>query len=243
MQQPTDLAAALKSLQTVIDRWDDLEASRIKGTKRPHLSGQRTLTRQAADRRNAQRLEDIANADDRAPGYTEAPLHLDVLDIMSGLLMSADLLHERVAQDVGEDRLDHPASAYDDPAPYVAYVLKHLPAATQLVQEYAAEQAALMESAILLALGEVFDGQQLDAVCPFCMGRANGMMFGEITLHIRLIPSTANPEHVDFAVVCENPNGCTPFANEVDVWLWGRPAWRFQRWAWLADRLIRRPAA
>jgi hypothetical protein len=238
-----DLAATLDALQTVHDRWPDLEDARLKGTRRPHLSMRRSLTAQARAEMDARARIERAEADDHAPGFSPAPLHVDVLDVMANVLMWADALHGQVAQEVGHDRLDPAPHAYADARPYIAYTIELLRHCGPTLREEAAVRAEMMQAAMLMTLGEVFDGQELDAVCPFCMGRTFERLAGEITMRIRIVESRVDPDAFDFLVVCENPAACQPFSNEVDIWHEGKPAWRFQRWAWLAERLIHRSAA
>lgn len=234
--------ATIATLLEVVDRWPDLEESRLKGTPRPPAPGA-TLTEGKRQRQNQQRREDVVLADDRAPGASVAPLHLDVLDTMANLLMAADLLHEHVAQTIGHPTLDHPASAYSDPRPYLRYVVELLPEACEDdpdMLEAAWEKADGMRSDILMALGEVFDGQRLSAVCPFCVGQTSKRLAGELTMRVRIrdIPTEENPNLAEFLVVCENPDGmCQPFAKEVDTKYGEHPAWRFSRWGWLAKQL------
>jgi hypothetical protein len=242
VSDPT-LTTALDALRVVHDRWPDLENARIKGTRRPRLSMRRTMTSQARAEMDARARVERVEADDYAPGFSPAPLHVDVLDVMAGILMAADVLHGQVAQELGHDRLDAAPSAYADARPYLAYVIELLPHCGPALREEAITKAETMQASLLLTLGEVFDGQELDAVCPFCMGRTFERLAGEITMRIRIVESRTDPDAWEFLVVCENPTTCQPFSNEVDLWHEGKPAWRMQRWAWLAERLIHRSAA
>jgi hypothetical protein len=100
------------------------------------------------------------------------------------------------------------------------------------------ETAGRMRSTILAKLGEVFDGQELDAICPFCVGRTFSKPAGERTLRVRLVPSRIVEGEQEFVVVCENEVGCKPFSAECDMWVKGRPAWPWSQWEWLAERLL-----
>jgi hypothetical protein len=242
------VADVIRALRVVAERWDDLEESRIHGTPRPPTPGAQmsALAKAEMDRRH---IAEKIDADDRAPGYSAAPLRLDVLDTMANLLMDADLLHEGVAQILGHPRLDHPASAYADARPYLAYVMELLPEACQANPDalgHAWDKADAMRSLMLMALGEIFDGQRLSAICPFCVGRTTAKLAGELTMRVRIreTPTHDNPDACEFVIACENPDRlCQPFAKEVDVWLNGHPAWRYPRWRWLADRLHPKHAA
>ena len=224
---PTMLGDAQRLLAEVIERWPDLVEARLKGTPRIMQS------RPARDRRDLEPGEGL--------GSLPAPVHLDVLDAMSNILMWADMLHELVAQTVGHDRLDSAASAYSDARPYLRYVVALLPEASETddeIVEAVTEKAERMRSTILAKLGEVYDGQRLEAVCPFCVGRTFEKLAGARTLTVRVVPSTTGHGGWAIVVVCENPVGCTPFAKECDLWVKGNPAWPIHRWGWLADRLL-----
>lgn len=236
------LTETLDKLDEVIKRWPDLVESRLKGTPRPKTPGA-ILSDSGRERMNQQRREDVAYADDRAPGASVAPLHIDVLDLMATILMQADLLHEHVAQTVGHPRLAHPSSAYADARPYLRYIRELLPEACETDEEMleaATEKIELIHDEVLMALGEIRDGQRLNAVCPFCVGRTSKRLAGELTMRVRIrdISTAEHPGLAEFLVVCENPDGmCQPFAREVDTWVGSNPAWRYPRWAWLAKQL------
>jgi hypothetical protein len=237
----TLLAETLTALRETADRWDDLAQTRLRGTPRPWR--QSTIPEEARAEMDRRARQERAEADDRAPGYSAAPLHLDVLDLMAGILMAADLLHEQVAHTLGHPTLAHPASAYADPRPYLAYSLELLPEAWAQLGQHAHEEATRMRDTVLLTLGEMHDGQMLDAICPFCIGRTYRKPAGELTLRVRVIPDRRRAGHTEAVVVCENPDGCTPFSSECGLWVNGRPAWHQAEWEWLAQRLIATRAA
>lgn len=238
----------IQTLRWVLDRWPDLWESRFRGTARPWRQPDDIPTEVRMERDRLARIERI-EADDRMPGYSLAPLHIDVLDTCADLLMTADLLHEHVAQTVGHPTLDHPATAQADPTPYLRYVIALLPEAMEAdpdMREAATEKAEAMESMILVTLGEISDGQMLNAVCPFCMGvTSRHPSGGARTLRFRFeeIQDAKMGTLADPLIVCENPVGCTPFAAECAKWIKGKPAWRWPDWDWLAQRLIPAKAA
>jgi hypothetical protein len=213
-------------LQEVIDRWPDFVESRIKGTARPHV---------ATPPKHRDEL-----AEGEGYGCIPAPLHLDILDSMSSIVAWSDMLHELVAQTVGHPRLAPAASALADPRPFLRYVVELLPEAAESddeISEAALDKARRMQSIIISGLGEIFDGQTLDAVCPFCLGQTFKRP-GLHTLRVRLVPSRVAEGEMEFVIVCENPDGCRPFAAECDMWVKDRPAWPWSQWEWLASRLI-----
>lgn len=237
MTAASDIAA---DLQWVAGRWTDLHTARLKGTPRPWREPDELPTAVRAERDHLARVERI-EADDRMPGFSPAPVHVDILDTLAELLMAADLLHEHVAQTVGHPTLAHPATAFADPGPYLAYVVELLPEACDTdpdMAEAAREKADDMRDLIASALGEILDGQRLKAVCPFCIGvTPTHPAGGAFTLRLRIIPDTVatEPDATEPVVVCENT--CTPFAAEVGLWVLGRPAWRRPEWDWLAQRI------
>ena len=219
------LLTALEITREVIERWPDLADAKIKGT---HRSGVTVY-----------RHRDDIEADEGF-GSIPAPLHLDILDAMAQIVIWSDLLHEHVAQTVGHPRLDYAASALADPRPYLAYVVELLPEAAESdeeIVEAVLDKVQRMRSTILSKVGEVFDGQTLEAICPFCIGQTFKRA-GERTLRVRLIPSRIKEGEMEFVIVCENPDGCRPFAAECDLFVKDRPAWPWSQWEWLATRLI-----
>lgn len=235
---------AVKTLREVVDRWPDLWESRIKGTQRPWRQPDDEIPPEVkAERDRLARIEK-AERDERAPGESVAPLHLDVLDVCADLLMTADLLHEHVAQTVGHPTLADPASAYADPRPYLEYAIALLPEACDAdpdMAEAASEKAEAMLGSILVQLGEVADGQLLNAICPFCMGVTTRHPSGgarTLRFRFREIEDPKLGAVVDPLIVCENPTACVPFAKEVALWHRGKPAWRWPDWDWLGERLL-----
>ena len=222
----TPLAATLAVIDEVILRWPDLVESRIKGTGRVVASRPRD-----------------PDEVDEGEGFGElpAPIHLDVLDAMASIVMWSDMLHEHVAQTVGHPRLEPAASALTDPRPFLRYVRELLPEACETdpdMFEAAHDVIHRIRSVILAKVGEVFDGQTLEAVCPFCIGQTFKRRSGERTLRVRIVPSRVKVGEEEFVIVCENPDGCRPFSAECDMWLKGRPAWPWSQWEWLAERLL-----
>lgn len=237
------LHQTLARLVTVRDRWPDLEEARLHGTPRPWQHTEMTeIARAERSRRDRQERADIARLRLPVMGYSRAPLHVDILDTMAAILMDADLLHEAIAQAIGHPTLAHPASAYDDPWPYLEYAIELLTEATETDRGMivgAAEYAEAMERAMLVVFGEFHDGQVLNAVCPFCCGRTFVKPAGEKTLRVRIVPDHRDETKTEVVVACENPDGCRPFAAECGMWVKGRPAWPWSQWEWLSERLLR----
>ena len=224
---PPPLRVTLDVIAELVDRWPDLNESRIKGTRRP-LTGM-TLGKPVRE-------------DDgmRGIGETPAPVHLDVLDTMRVILGISYLLHEHVSETLALDPLPEPRDPYGDPRPFLRDVAQWLPRACEIDPEMAGaahEKATHMRVLMLGKLGELVDGQTLDAVCPFCNGSTGPGHRDVRTLRVRVARATGGRGGPEPLIVCENVAGCTVLAGEAGVWVRGNPAWPVAEWDWLAKRL------
>lgn len=226
MTTTAETERALVILRVVIDRWPDFVEAKTKGTPRPSVA------------RRPRHRDELGEGE--GYGCVPAPLHLDILDSMATIVAWSDMLHEHVAQTVGHPRLEPAASALADPRPFLEYVVALLPEAAESdpeITDAVLDKGERMQSIIIAGLGEIFDGQTLNAICPFCVGQTFKRP-GERTLRVRLVPSRVTEGELEFVIVCENPDGCRPFAAECDMWVKGNPAWPWSQWEWLAQRLI-----
>jgi hypothetical protein len=178
-----------------------------------------------------------------ALGESPAPVHVDVLDTLSDLLMAMDLLHEHVAQTAGLDRLPHASSAFGDPGPYLRFIRENLAAALEADDEIldaAQEKCAQQKASVSRSLALVADGQVLKSPCPWCRGvTPHTPAGGAYTLRVRMIPDPrADAERDDrvAAVVCQNTL-CNPPDADCGHRDRGMPAWLATDWDWLAERL------
>lgn len=90
-------------------------------------------------------------------------------------------------------------------------------------------------------LGEIEDGQTLNAVCPFCLGRASRHPVGGAkTMRFRLINDRLHDGEMEAVIACES-GLCEPFAAECSLRVRSCPAWRFTDWEWLTLRLLSAP--
>lgn len=242
MIPPKAIRATIADLDWTADRWDDLVEYRLKGTPRPwRQPGEMDPMR----KRIADALARIEQAEverwGRAPGFSPAPLHVSTLDVMVDVLAEADALHETLAQYLGHDRLEPATSALDDPTRFLRYAAARVADAAGESDELfdlVAEKAATMRSAIAHELGEVEDGQTLEAVCPFCIGvTSRHPAGGAKTLRFRMVPDTLRAGEKEAVIVCES-GLCEPFEVECSLRVKGKPAWRFPDWEWLAERLL-----
>ena len=225
----------LRDLTWLEEMWPDLVESRIPGTDRPWREPTITPERRAE-------LDELAKAEKEARGpeclgESPAPVHVDVLDVLSDLLMAMDLLHEHVAQTAGLDRLPSAPSAYADPSPYLRFIREHLAAAAEVDEEVvdaAADKCREQVDAVSHSLALLRDGQTLKAPCPWCRGvTPHTPAGGAFTLRVRIIPWL---EDETAAVVCHN-DACDPPEAECGTRHRGRPAWPSWEWDWLAKRL------
>jgi hypothetical protein len=222
-------AHVIADLEWVAAYWPDLTEARLPGTARPWRQPELTPD-QRAERDHQARIERAERAD-WALGESPAPVDVGVLDLLASLLMDADIMHEAVAQAAGVERLDPPSSAFADARPYLAFAVKHLPAITSAdpeVMHEVAHTARGMVQQIARALCLMFDGQRLDVVCPWCMGRTElALVGGERTWRVRELPGGL------MAIVCESGT-CEPPSKDVGTWWRQRPCWPMSEWDWLA---------
>jgi hypothetical protein len=241
------LTDALTDLEWIVTRWPDLRA--LVTSKAPER-WKRALTQldnaQRAER-NVQAWLDRHDVKGEVMGEAPAPLNVGMLDLLAGVLMRCDMLHEHVGQTVGHPRLPSATGIDDDPRPFLAYVRELLPEACEAdadMAEAAAERLSSIRLSMAAELGDLEDGHTLAAICPFCMGRTPKFPTGgAYTLRIRTVEVThrmSNGEDLEAhepMVVCESGD-CRPFAAECSRWIRGNPAWPWPEWEWLAQRLI-----
>lgn len=221
----TTLQDALRGLAWLADHVDDLWAA-IEGQK--------------------PRWRDGASADRSGPG---SPWNMRALGVHIDLLTRSHILHESIAQTVGHPRLDPPTGTFDNPTRYIAYCLELLSEATLTDTGFLAQCAWIdpMRLSVAVLLGEVVEGQRLDALCPFCLGfgpaspagGAKTLVFRRVPRRAGLRPiTTAEDDGTEMVIVCESGT-CNPFSAEVSLWVKGYPAWPWPDWEWLAARLLR----
>lgn len=221
----TTLQDALRGLAWLADHVDDLWAA-IEGQK--------------------PRWRDGASSDRSGPG---SPWNMRALGVHIDLLTRSHILHESIAQTVGHPRLDPPASTFDSPSPFLAYCLELLSEATLTTSEALGwcRWVDPMRLQVAVLLGEVVEGQVLDAMCPFCLGFGpSSPAGGAKTLVFRRVPrmaglrpvTTGEDDGTEIVIMCESGT-CSPFASECSGYSHGRPYWPWPEWEWLAARLLR----
>jgi hypothetical protein len=228
---PCLAAHLVGELATAVD-W--LTASVLPGTGRAWLPPAHYEDRRTPEQREQARLEREQRID-IAPGEAPVPFDVDVLDLLSTVLVEADDLAERVAVACWRP-IDPPAtSAFADAGRPVALVAQLLPVVQDRdLLEHIADHVSVLVDKAQHVLGLTFDGQLLDATCPWCKGRtSHHPEGGRRTLRIRTGKPEANPkagqpgepdEHpARTLVVCEG-GACEPGDQSGQRWR-GLPAW------------------
>jgi hypothetical protein len=251
--------ASLVSVQFDLDfveeHWPDLCELRRPGSPRPW--------RQALldpEHRAAQVLrdrEERANRDPDAPGFTSAPEHVDVLDVMVEVWIVLDELVARISPDWRRSRTGHAAgrgqAEFGPPRfahvqPMIEFTRTWLTMAAEErldIADAPANRLRWLTAEISRVLGLVRAGQLLSgALCSFCRGvTPKQPAGGTTTLRVEEVAprkhATALRPAVEgvHAVVCWNPL-CNPPDEDCGTRYRGRPAWPWHEWEWLAKRLI-----
>lgn len=243
----TDPKDALVDLEWIYDRWPDLRALVTSDTRRRWKHALTQLDSAQRDEANRQAWLDRHDVKGEVMGEAPAPLDVGILDVLAGVLMRCDMLHDHVAQTVGHPRLPPASGIDDDPRPFLAYIRELLPEACAKdpdMAEAAGERLHAVRMTMVAELGDLEDGQKIRAICPFCMGRTPRFpVGGAFTLTIRVVPVThrradgQQEELHEPLIVCESGD-CRPFANECSRWHRAKPSWPWPEWEWLALRLI-----
>lgn len=234
------VGAIRQDLRWVRDRWEDVHEMRLRGTPRPWREP--TISPEARAELDRQARIEKVDREGLTMGESPAPVHVDVLDVLSDILMRADMLAEHMAQTIGVERLDHADSAFADAAPFLTFIDLHL---TVFIEDDAdgleavSQVARELKSEMAQVLGEIYDGQLLSGLCPFCDGRDERHPTGGArTLKVRLVwlPRPEDRDHHEPCIVCTSGT-CEPSESECGLWVKGAPAWPLAEWDWLAKRL------
>ena len=254
----------LLDLDFVDEHWPDLIESSRPGTRRPWrqplLDPERRAELAARDR------DERANRDPDAPGFTAAPVHLDVLAAAVELWLIVHELTEAIATRTlrsyvpGRDRDERQLASNLLLPELQLRRLDELPGMTAFVRAWLdhavtewdvdvtdpARRLARSCREVQRLLSLVRGGQLLArAVCPWCGGvTAKHPAGGAATLRVEEIVS-ARPakdgrpaRDAVFAVVCWNPVCDPPDADCGKRWR-NHPAWPSWEWDWLAPRLLK----
>jgi hypothetical protein len=232
----------------LIDSWRPLVELGVPGTipRRPMRSHRPSdeQTEQAA----REHAEDTAER--RKAGYVPgprrlpAPAPLDLLDLLARFVSVCADVAETVAQVAGVERLEAPVSVHQDPRPYLAHARTWLQVAQDAddsTERWVSDQLHRLADAVAAHLGELADGQVLEALCPWCRGRSEKRPTGgDLTLTVLARGPRPGADAAvvrDPMIVCRGTN-CEPPAGECGTRVAGRPAWPDREWDWLAARLL-----
>lgn len=228
--------------------WPLLAATRHPGTRRPWRPSELTPARRAEldERERQHRDERLADPAKYPPGLRwlagqgvifasrHAPLQIDVLDKLIGLwadlLAAADDLH---GKPVNNWQKLMPTPLHD-PRQLLEWCRQ---AARTQPDGIVADRAAWdMLHVIEAALAEIWNGQPLQADCPWC----HGGIERKPSWRIRLIPGGRNPrtgKREDMPVIVCESGTCEPPEADTGIWWRGNPAWALWEWEWLADQV------
>ncbi|MHB1063542.1 MAG: hypothetical protein ACYC1Z_03450 [Georgenia sp.] len=177
-----------------------------------------------------------------------APVDLDMLDTLAVVVSTTEDLVATITQTAGVERPVHVESVYEDPRPYLRTARAWLTAAQEADDRtvpWADDLLRPVVRKVATMLGEIVDGQVLDALCPWCTGRSEKRPTGgdrTLVVHAPAVTSTASRSGRAGAddgpvVVCHGTN-CTPPSSSVGTWIGEQPAWPEREWDWLAKQLL-----
>ncbi len=243
------LSDALASLSELRSAVEQLSANLLHGTplpyRAPHLTPEQRAERDREARK--ERLERI----EIAPGDSPDPYHLEIADLLTDILISADAHSSEVAQTAGVERLPDASSHMADPMPYLMHIALWLEQAAEVDPSLPGRLRRKCDLYVFRAdtiLGQIPDGMTLRRECPFCQGQTpDHPEGGAHTLRVRLehqqhrSSEDCNRWCVDL-LVCENPL-CSPGEEQCSRTYRGRPAWYLaNEGEWLAACMDARDA-
>jgi hypothetical protein len=251
-----------EDMDYLLASWPLLVLLNAPGGSRARILPMRPLSEAARERAEAQAREDADVA--RLPGYVApgrhpVPIDVPLLDLLAEFVATAAEVADAVTQTAGVERMRPPASCYVDPRPYLQTARAWLQVACdadERTEPWVGERLHGIADRIATHLGEVHDGQVLEALCPWCNGRTPSRPAGgALTLVVmdRARRATSTPSADDAVrpgeddrrqplIVCRGTS-CTPPDSDVGLWLGPddgarRPAWPMREWDWLAQRLL-----
>lgn len=178
-------------------------------------------------------------------GPIPAPAALEVLDLLAEFVaVSADVA-DAVTQTAGVERPpSSPSSSWTDPRPYLRLAAAWLEQADEVDERtvpWVAAQLRPLAGKVAHQLGEVHDGQLLDALCPWCGGRTERRLTGGERTLVVYVRGTrrakAEGQGDGPVIVCRGLN-CEPPEASCGTRVGGRPAWPEREWDWLARQLL-----
>jgi len=236
------------------DAWPALVTLRVPSSGRRRPPGRRDVSE--AQRLHAavlaiqERMEDRqraveVNAMPVPPtGPIPAPAVIAVLDLLALFVATAADIAETVARVAGVDAPPQVESSWTDPRPYLKFARTWLTVADgadDRTMPWVAKTLRSLADRVATQLGEVYDGQLLDALCPWCGGRTERRPTGgERTLVVYARQSRRDAEgtkHEGPVIVCRGVN-CTPPESACGTSVGAHPAWPEREWDWLSKQLL-----
>lgn len=244
----------LEHLDYLVEAWPDLVTIGVEPSRRRRAlpSSRRARSAESVDASSAQARAELAER--RQPGWVQGPgqhavpIDVDMLDLLALVVSAAEDLGSTITQTAGVDRPPHAESPWADPRPWLLGARAWLTAADEAdarTVPWAAGVLGPVVRRVAAAVGEIVDGQVLDALCPWCGGRWQGRS-GARTLVVHSPGSTttgARAEATAPGAVGEGPmvvchgTSCTPPDSAVGKRVRGMPAWPEREWDWLAKQL------
>lgn len=226
----THLDAARDALAELARLWPLLAETRIPGTalpwRPPDLSPE-----QRAERDHQARADRL---DTEAIGFSAAPLHVGIVDVLTDLAADLDHVAGILATETHRPAPRLP-SALADPRPLLGWCRAALvDAKDHRTVERVAEWTTAMLETVNARVSDLWDGMRLPIVCPWCLGvTPYAPAGGAHTWRVRLLPGSPSKLVV---IRCESGT-CEPPERDVGTWHRGRPCWPIHEFEWLARRV------
>lgn len=228
MKPTVDSVAA--DLDYMIDAWPLLVSMKIPGSQRSWVETPRRTALTDADKERLGKQGIVRRA----------PANVGALDLLATIAARADDIARCVVDvaELGHDFLPM-ESAAKDPRPWFLVISTWIGQAHQrddLTVPWVADQVRTLTQPTARLLGDVRDGQVMNAVCPWCGGRtASGT--GERTLQIHYPSHRTTTDTDDEPLIFCFGIECTPPSSACGSRYQGHPAWTHREWGWLAAQL------
>ncbi|TYB50249.1 hypothetical protein FXF51_56840 [Nonomuraea sp. PA05] len=221
-------------LEWVIEYWPDLVEARMPLTTKP-LKQTRTISGEEIDLRDAAEHIERYFRNNLAWGESLAPVDVDILQTILDVLVYADDLAAELGPEMLCPILAAPGPGQLDARPWLRYALARLLELPAGVadgwSEWVWPRVERIYKRTAGALAEIYHGQTVKVVCPWCDGRTEDQPVGGAhTWQVEVLPNN------QVAIVCHGTN-CNPPPEHVTTWLWGKPCWPITAWEKLAQRL------
>ena len=219
------------NLEWVIEYWPDLIEARLPLTTKP-LRQTRTISREEKDLRDAAAHMERYFRNNLAWGESPAPVDVDILQTLLDVMVYADDLAAELGPEVLCPILAPPTLGQLDARPWLSYALARLWELPDEWSEWVWPRVERIYTRTAGALAEIYHGQVVKVVCPWCTGRTEeDPVGGAHTWKVEVLPNN------QVAIICHGVN-CNPPADQVGTWLWGKPCWPITTWTKLAKHVM-----